>query len=484
MTPSVCFEGVAARRCLRAALSGTVVLGSLALASSSLALESATKGPYVTTLSDRDATVRFELGKATPASVDVVAEGGSIGDGGRVRSTRFESSESSTMHVVRASGLEPATRYAYTVVAGGVALATGHWVTAPSSDSNEPRSFIVYGDDRTDDEAHAAVVRAISAVPSDFLVNTGDMVADGGNAANWSTFFDIERGLLRERALFVAIGNHELYDDVAGANFARYFGFPDASGAMHPYGTVRFGAIRLFFLNGMHEWDGGPEREWLESELSRADNEPGLVWRFAVVHHGPWSSGPHGPNQKLVEARVPELLGAHKVDLLFCGHDHIYERGDAGILKYIVSGGGGAPLYRDLHPTPTTRKAEAAYHFVEVTTRGNTLQMVARRVDGSVLDQCGFAKGSRWDCDAPSSPSGRPSGSRSSDADSTDAGRVKPSVAPAARSSACFCDAPGAPAGGPSVVSASLIGLVAIALRRRPWRRDGGLRLRRAGQTD
>ena len=99
-----------------------------------------------------------------------------------------------------------------------------------------------------------------------------------------------------------------------------------------------------------------------------------------------------------MNAHVPELLAAHGVDLLFSGHDHIYERGQGVGIKYIISGGGGAPLYRT-SKVATTRMSEATYHFVEVTTDGDALHVLARRIDGSVLDQCGFRKGTGWDCD-------------------------------------------------------------------------------------
>jgi hypothetical protein len=421
--------------------------------------QGAAKGPYVTSVSDTTATVRLELRTAAAIALDVIPEGPPVGAGGAAP-VHFASAPAATMHVVGATGLSPATRYAYTVRAGGAVVASGHFSTAPardSADTTTAHTFIVYGDDRTDDDAHAAIVRAIARTPSDFLVNTGDLVADGGSAANWTTFFDIERDLLCERPLFAAIGNHELYDDAAGANFSRYFGFADAGGVMRPYGTVRFGAARFFFLNGMHDWDGGPEREWLERELSSADHEPGLVWRFAVVHQGPWSSGPHGPNAKLAAAHVPELLAAHHIDLVFSGHDHIYERGDAGLLKYIVSGGGGAPLYRDIHPTPTTRKAEAAHHFIVVTTRGDAFQMTAQRLDGSVLDRCGFSGGSSkdgaWDCDPAPAPSVAPSLSPASSpvpsrVPSPDPSSGQPPPSAPSRPAACACDALGRGDGG------------------------------------
>jgi 3',5'-cyclic AMP phosphodiesterase CpdA len=262
-------------------------------------------------------------------------------------------------------------------------------------------TFTVYGDDRTDPIAHGAVVHAMLQVPSAFLVNTGDTVEDGGDPDAWQTFFAVEASLLRDRPIFVSVGNHELVDDLAGTNFARYFGFPDVAGQPKLYGTARIGLLRFFFLNGMHGWDSGEERDWLVSELAKADAEPGVVWRVVVVHHGPWSSGPHGPNARLVESHIPELLAAHHVDLLLSGHDHIYERGSSGGLKYLVSGGGGAPLYRIDRLLATSLKAESAYHFVQITASSSSLKVLARRVDGTVLDRCGFDKGHAWDCDSP-----------------------------------------------------------------------------------
>jgi tRNA (guanine-N(7)-)-methyltransferase len=404
----------------------------------------ASKGPYLTSLSDTGIDVRFELAAAEPAAVEVsrdVATDPAAAPAPRV----FQSPDHSVLHVVRVAGLDPATQYRYGVRVGGVVLAKGHFVTAPRQDVDAPLTFLVYGDNRTDATSHAAVVRAMLAVPSDFLVNTGDLVEDGGSAQDWQTFFDVESPLLRQRALFVAIGNHELSDDRAGANFARYFGFAD-SRTVAPgvsarlYGSVRLARVRLFFLNGTHDWSTGEERQWLESELARSDAEPGVVWRIAVVHHSPWSSGPHGANARLVDAHVPEVLAAHKVDLLLAGHDHIYERGDAGALKYIVSGGGGAPLYRVTSDLATTRKAEATYHFVELSVTNETVRIVAHRLDGTVLDRCGFGKGAPWDCDGPRS---------AADAEAKPSAAAVADVPPThGASTHCGCDVPGASRAG------------------------------------
>jgi hypothetical protein len=373
------------------------------------------KGPYLTGLSDTGAELRFELDAPGPATVEVTSPPAALDAGGP---RRFPDATVTANHVVHLTGLEPAKAYPYSVLLGTQVVGRGTVTTAPDPSSAATVRFIVYGDSRSDPTTHEAIARAMQATPSDFLVNTGDIVADGGNAADWQSFFSVEAPLLRDRPLFLCIGNHELYDDEAGANFAKYFGVVDATGTPRPFGTVRVGDLRLFFLNGMHDWSSGDERTWLERELGKADAEPGLVWRMAVVHHSPWSAGPHGPNVKLVGARVPELLAAHKVDLLFAGHDHIYERGQ-GSLKYVISGGGGAPLYPVKKPMAETRKAEAAYHFVEVVATPTEVRTVAHRLDGSILEKCGFQKGKPWDCDKvaaapPSSPSSAPAAPASS----------------------------------------------------------------------
>jgi MYXO-CTERM domain-containing protein len=410
-----------------------------------------TKGPYVTGVFTTGADVRFELDQASPATVTVARDA----DPGSALRT-FESRDLQGIHAVNVTGLEVATRYAYSVRSGGVGLGEGHFSTAPHDGSNAAVTFLVYGDDRTDTTAHGAIVRAMLQVPSAFLVNTGDMVADGGDADAWQTFFDVEAPLLRDRPLFVAIGNHELVNDSAGVNFARYFGFPDVGGQTKLYGTLRFGFVRLFFLNAMHGLDSGEEREWLARELASSDTEAGVVWRIAVTHHGPWSSGPHGPNGKLLDAHIPELLAAHQIDLILSGHDHIYERGSSGNLKYLVSGGGGAPLYPIGQVEATSLKAESTYHFVEITLTPSKVNVVARRVDGTVLDRCGFGKDRPWDCDPP-----RP-------IFSAPAGATPPPRA--SQSARCSCESGSRGVNRPALfVMALFVGFAALRRRKTLW---------------
>ncbi len=411
------------------------------------------KGPYLTGLSDTGVVVRFELASPAAATVQVTRAAA-----GTART--LESRDVVSQHEVPAAGLEPGTAYSYVVRSGGKSVGEGRFTTAPKAGAAAPLTFLVYGDDRTDTAAHSAVVHAMEQVPCDFIINTGDLVEDGVSDGDWQSFFDVEAALLRNHPLFASVGNHELHHDPLGAKFLGYVGFRDEGGTPRLYGTARLGNVRFFFLNAAHAWEAGEERQWLERELSRADAEAGIVWRIVVVHDGPWSAGPHGPSERLVSGRVPELLAAHKVDFLFSGHDHTYQRGDAGQIKYVVSGGAGAPLYAITRNLPSTRKALSTYHFVEIRTNGDAMQIVARRPDGTEIDRCGFYKGGAWDCDPPPA------------APAPSAQAPDPSPPPAPSGWGCAVGATtGLAEGDPGTIALAAYGVLAVSLARRHHRR-------------
>jgi 3',5'-cyclic AMP phosphodiesterase CpdA len=437
------------------------------------------KGPYLQDLGPDAVSVRLELDPPGRAALEVegpAAEDRRVPGGDRP----------AAFQAFAVTGLQPRTTYRYRVVLLDAKetrppAGEGSFTTAPRAGDPAPVSFLVYGDDRTDDAAHAAVVRALvdaarprpaadggsnadasanaHANAADFLVNTGDFVEDGSNELLWQRFFAIERPLLRDHCVFASVGNHELVQ-ATGESFLRYFGDgADAAAAPGVVGagesspreraeqgrrrfvrTVRWGEVLVLFLNGLDTFASTGDRRWLDGELARADLEPGITFRLVVLHHGPYSSGPHGKNARLWSSGVVDLLRRHRVDLVVSGHDHIYERGEADGLKYVVSGGGGAPLYPIRKRLATSRVAESVFHFIEVTIAGQRFDLVTRRVDGSVVDRCGFSKGGAWDCDAASGRLASASSGRSSSA----ARSRGAAGSPAASGSRCGCAVPSA----------------------------------------
>jgi len=391
---------------------------TLALACALVAVPAAAdpvqKGPYLQHLSSTSVDLKLELRAPGPVTVTVSRDAPDAG------APLTFSSPVAPFHTVHVAGLSPATRYRYSVhvgthpASGGTTRDSVHevpqashdatFVTAPADTSHEPFTFLAYGDNRTDGPAHERVVQAIAKESYDFLVNTGDFVNQGSDEDAWQSFFDIEEPILKDHCLFACIGNHELHNDKAAVHFERYLA-PVEPTAIDPappiYGSFRWGRARFFLLNAFDEWQEGRERVWLEAMLNRADKEEGVDLRIAVLHHGPYSAGPHGDNKAFLAAHIDELLTAHHVDLVLAGHDHIYERGEAHGLKYVITGGGGAPLYRELTPRPSTRKVEAAYNYVMTTVTDGQVSITAKRPDGSLIETCAFVRVGSWLCDPP-----------------------------------------------------------------------------------
>jgi hypothetical protein len=409
-----------------------------------LALEY-TKGPFLQGLGPTGVTIKVEVDK--PAAVSVRVEGAP----GEIR--EVASPEVKRFHAVRVDGLTPAFTYRYRVTSAGLESDEGRFTTAPHPEKAVPFRFIVYGDSRSDHAAHAAVVRSIEAVPSDFLVHTGDMVATGSKDLEWRTFFGIERALLRDRSVFAAVGNHELTtpDPSGKLAFLQYFASRSPGGGgggevTTLYSSFRWSNTRFFLLNAMDTWTGD-DRRWLAEELARSAGEPGVTHRIAVLHHGPFSSGPHGNNAKIQAAGALELMRKGGVGLVFSGHDHAYERGESQGLKFIVTGGAGAPLYARKRVSAETRVFESVHHFVEVAVDGEVVSTTAHRASGGVLDKCGFRGSGGWDC-------GDKESGRVSAAAMGDASRA------VQQGSACGCELPGA---GSSEGRRGLFGAVGLA---------------------
>jgi 3',5'-cyclic AMP phosphodiesterase CpdA len=137
------------------------------------------------------------------------------------------------------------------------------------------------------------------------------------------------------------------------------------------------------------------QRAWLEADLAAA-RAAGARALFAVTHDGPYARALHGGNRYAAEHYVP-VLARYGVTLLFSGHDHYYQRGRAGGIDYIVSGGGGAPLYRPRCGVRGKRRckvddgmlhAAVEHHYVMVTVSGRQVTACPKRLDGSPIEPC------------------------------------------------------------------------------------------------
>ena len=237
-------------------------------------------------------------------------------------------------------------------------------------------SFVAFGDTRTNHAAHAQVVSSIVSLAPDFVLHTGDMVENGRAPDQWTTFFSIEGNLMRQAPWYGVLGNHE-------RNSPLYFEAFQLPGNERWY-SFDYGNAHLVGLeiDGYASFaPGSAQMLWLANDLAQTRQH----WKVVFFHIPPYSSGAHGGDLQ-VRAALEPLFLRYGVDLVFNGHDHDYERSVSSGIVYIVTGGGGAPLYDKVNSNPASLYFTSTYHSVQVTVAGSLLSATGVRSDGVAFD--------------------------------------------------------------------------------------------------
>lgn len=312
------------------------------------------------------------------------------------------------LHEIEVAGLRSDTRYEGRVTAPGFERPVRlHTAPAPDAAFEGRLVFLVYGDNRTGHDVHRAVVgRMAQERAARFLVHTGDFVEVGGRPSDWQRYFDIAGPLLRALPIYPTLGNHELYGPGGRLRYQRYF----APGSRVAWQAWTHGPVRLISMDSNDDLESdGPQLRWLRTQLESAREDAAVRFVVLFVHHGPLSSGRHGDHPAMAALGLAPQLAAAGVDLVLAGHDHMYERGEADGLKYVITGGGGAPLYDVNRHRRGQLSFQVRHHYLRMAVHGDRLSLAAVGPDGDVFERCGFTRGRPWECEkrAPIDP-GRP----------------------------------------------------------------------------
>jgi len=295
---------------------------------------------------------------------------------------------SGELHHVHLVDLQPGKIYYYRCGSGQEWSDDLTFETAPLGPL-EPFKFVALGDSRTNWEIWGDCSEATLAVNPDFVLHTGDLVAHGGDQAEWDIWFNEATDLLREVVFMPAVGNHE--DNAP--NYYQQFALPhNEDWYSFDYGNAHF--ISLSTEKPMT----GTQRAWLEQDLASTD----ATWIFAFYHRPMYSSGSHGPERPVYHA-WGDLFDKYHVDMVFNGHDHMYERShpmaddwiadspENGTI-HIVTGGAGAPLYGMAAKGPWSASFNSVNHIVLLEINGTELQLEAMYLNQTVFDELKISK--------------------------------------------------------------------------------------------
>lgn len=275
------------------------------------------------------------------------------------------------------TGLLPGALYYFDVTSEDESE-QGTFVTAP--DAGTPFNFVAVGDTRSSWAGHLSVINAIlnyNGGYPDLFFNTGDLVADGMDEDQWDDYFEIEEELLLHTVICPVVGNHEI--ETGFTLFTRWF----TTGRYYwfPYGNAVFVVLDTDGIYGQFS----AQYNMLLDAMAFADADPNIQFKFIFFHKPAVTTGSHDPDGTILNYYL-DVFEQYNVDLVFNGHNHIYEHGLVNGVHYLVSGGGGVGPSGTFAWRDWTVQVESTRHFCSVDVGPASYQVTVRRPDGSILD--------------------------------------------------------------------------------------------------
>jgi predicted phosphodiesterase len=239
--------------------------------------------------------------------------------------------------------------------------------------------FALIGDSGSGDQAQRAVAQAMlayfkTARRFPFVLMLGDNLYDDDYDGEFSEPYKplLDAGV----KFYAALGNHdrdlEIHFKPFNMNDQDHYSFDE--------GNARFAV-----LNSNHPRDPA-QAKWLDGVYTDAGDK----WRIAYFHHPLYSSGQHATeSREVIRPALEAVLARNHVDVVFSGHEHLYERiaPQQGI-RYFVSGGGGRNLY-SVHRSSFDQVAVSEHHFMTAEIAGDRLFFEAITPAQKLLD-CGL----------------------------------------------------------------------------------------------
>lgn len=249
--------------------------------------------------------------------------------------------------------------------------------------------FAAIGDMGTGDSSQYEVAQRMNTVrqtfPFEFVIMLGDNIYGGSSPKDYEKKFEKPYKPLLDAGIkfYASLGNHDnpnerLYK-LFNMNGANYYTFKKAN-------------VRFFVLDS--NYMDAKQLAWLEKQLQEAGTND---WKICYFHHPLYSSGKtHGSSVEL-RSLIEPMFTKYDVDVVFSGHDHVYERvhPQKGIY-YFTEGSSGQLRNGDLAKTGMTEKGfDADRTFMLVEIAGDELYFETLSRGGGEVDSGTIQRPSR-----------------------------------------------------------------------------------------
>jgi len=215
--------------------------------------------------------------------------------------------------------------------------------------------------------------------PFEFVLMLGDDLIGGSDPIDYQNKFELPyKALLDAGVKFYAVfGNH----DSPNERFYKSFNMNGQQYYTYKKSNVRFFALDSNYMNPQ-------QLAWLEKELQNSGSD----WKICYFHHPLYSSGAtHGSATELRLLLEP-LFVKYGVQVVFAGHEHVYERvKPQNGIYYFTEGASGELRKGNLRKTDLTAAGydqDRSFMLVEIAGDELYFQTISRvglTVDSGVI---------------------------------------------------------------------------------------------------
>lgn len=307
------------------------------------------RGPYLQVATPTSMVIRWRTDQPSASVVK-------IGSSPQSLDMAITDNAPTTEHEINVTGLQAETRYYYSIGSQSQVLQTGddnYFQTTAVAGKPGKYRFGVLGDCGT----HAVIQDEVRARISEYLgqnyMNAWLLLGDnaysfGRDAEYQSNFFaHYKENFLKKNPLFPSPGNHDYdndnparqndhqvpyYDIFTMPTKGEAGGEPSGTEAFYSfdYGNVHFLSLDSYGRedNSTRLYDTlGRQVQWIKKDLAANKNKD---WVVAYWHHPPYSKGSResdgDPEMTAIRQNFIRILERLGVDLILCGHSHVYER--------------------------------------------------------------------------------------------------------------------------------------------------------------
>ncbi|KAJ8754113.1 hypothetical protein K2173_002011 [Erythroxylum novogranatense] len=246
---------------------------------------------------------------------------------GRKTSYHYFFYKSGTIHHVTIGPLKPSTTYYYRCGGHGPEFS---FRTPPAT---FPVEFAVVGD-LGQTEWTKSTLEHVNGYDYDVLLLPGDLSYADSQQPLWDSFGRLVEPYASQRPWMVTEGNHEietipiLIPQGFKAYNARWpMPYEESGSSSNLYYSFEVAGAHVIMLGSYADFDGDSHQyKWLEADLGRIDRKM-TPW-VVVLLHAPWyntNTAHQGEGESMRES-MEELLYKARVDVVFAGHVHAYER--------------------------------------------------------------------------------------------------------------------------------------------------------------